>query len=82
MALRIALLTAAVLAFFWLPWPLAALLGFAAALTMPGAAAGLGLLAEGLYGSGGMPYLLLAGLVGTIAAIAVRSFVKARIMGA
>lgn len=82
MALRILFLTAALLSLFWLPWPVTVALGFAAAFLMPGAAAGLGLLAEVLYGSGGMPYLLLAGLLGTILAILVRSFVKTRIMGA
>jgi hypothetical protein len=81
MALRFVLLFSAFLSLFWLPWPLAALLVFASALTLPAAAIGLGLLAEAVYGTGGLPAAFLLGALGTCIALWVRWFMKTRIMG-
>lgn len=80
MALRILLVVSAFLSLFWLPWPLTMLLAFAASLMLPAAALAFGLLAEVLYGSGGLPVVFLIGAAGTLLALWVRWFMKTRIM--
>ncbi len=78
---RIGCAVAAVLSLFWLPWPCALALMFLTGLAFPPAAFAIGALADILYYPGsGLPWGVLAGLLCMLAAVAVRHFVKTRIM--
>lgn len=81
--MRILFVCAAVLSLFIFPWPFALILGTIAAVYLPGAALGLGVLYDVLYFPGGTwPLATILGFVGTGVALLVRRFVKTRIMGA
>jgi len=72
----------AILAPFLMPWPYAVALAVAAASFMPPVALIVGILFEVLYGTGAVPYAFIIGIAATALMYGVRSFVKARIIGA
>lgn len=79
--IRIAFIVIAILAVFWFPWPLTILCIFAAGLVFPPAAFAIGILADLLYYPGhGFLWGSAWGLVLMLLALAVRHFVKTRIM--
>ena len=78
--IRYALIGLAFLSLFVFPWPLTVALTFVASLYIPPLALLMGALAEILYGTGGMPYALIVGVVGSVVAYFVRRLIKTRIM--
>lgn len=78
---RAAVLAIALLSLFWLPWTVSLVLMFLSSLIFPPAAFALGVLADLLYYPGhGFPLASFEGLALTFISIAVRHFVKTRIM--
>ncbi len=80
--IRIALVLLALAAPFFMPWAYAVMLAIAASAFIPPVALIVGILFEILYGIGAVPYAFIIGAVGMALMYGVRSFVKARIMGA
>lgn len=80
--IRVVLTILALIAPFVFPWPLTAVLALLASYFLPPVALLVGALMEFLYGVGGVPYALIAGLLGSLFMYGVQKLVKARIMGA
>lgn len=80
--IRIVFIVLALLSPFLFPWQLTVALTLVAAYFVPGMALVVGALMEALYGTFGVPYALIWGVLGFIVAIIVQRLVKARIMGA
>lgn len=79
--IRAAVLVIALLSLFWLPWTVSLVLMFLSGLIFPPSAFALGILADLLYYPGhGFPQATFEGLALTFISIAVRHFVKTRIM--
>ncbi|HWH06967.1 MAG TPA: hypothetical protein VNU47_00335 [Candidatus Paceibacterota bacterium] len=79
---KVIVVVLALLAPFLFPWQLTLLLALIASYFVPGVALVVGALMEALYGTFGIPYALILGVLGFIGALFVQRFVKARIMGA
>lgn len=78
---RIGLIVIAFLALFWLPWAVSLCCIFLAGLAFPPAALALGILADLLYYPGhGFFWGSFAGLALALLSVAVRHFVKTRII--
>jgi len=77
---RTILIVLALITPFVMPWQFALIVGVAASYFVPPLALVLGVLFEVLYGAGGFPTALVAGIIICALMFGVRHFVKARIM--
>jgi hypothetical protein len=78
--IRAVLIAFAFLSVLWFPYPLTLALSFLAACFFPPTALLVGILADLLYWTGGLPTATLAGLLLSGIAFFVQRFIKARII--
>lgn len=79
--IRVVSIALALIAPFFFPWPLTALLTLIASYFFPPLSFLIGALMEFLYGVGGVPWAFIVGAFGSVFMYFVRKLIQARIMG-